>query len=771
MESLESILLELEQIFKKVPKKDLQIYSENLFQRVLDYKEHVSKGKLKYNLEKVASFLFLIRIINDIIDKSHNSESTDFIKEIDDMVISCLNNLANDKNLIQNLSNFLIENQIVNKSGFNISIDIQNLAKTFQSLIPPKIRKYIAAYYTKRESASLLAALSIMSAMNTKSPINRIADFSCGGGILLQESLEILLNLKDTLNEPKKKIEVFGNDIVEHAIQVSKISLYPKEKEFEVELTLVDGISITPQTPIPLKSGNNVGKYDLVIENPPFTRTERISSDHNETSIQAFITSNSLEKYYSKRMGLQSIFLFHADTMLNPSGTLAFVLPANIFNIDTKSLIENFFFDNKYHIKYVVGLSSNSYSFSEDCAYKEILLVAQKGTLDKNKITKFIQLSEIPDPIHAKKLAEMVNSSDQGEFKIESTNIQINPVPTLELLTSRIKWDTYFWSLPQDTTEALQLSKCPNLIPLSDSTEFSARTGFHSTYSNLLIVPNKYFTIQQTGPPDLENLTLIRQFDKKIIKIPMKYFSKCFREPKLYQKFYEKSEHYVYIHSEDIDPTIFKDFIGHLTECLKEIYESKEAGGIRKRDELDKKWFMHPKQTGALQKESTLFTFNRYGIWKRSNLCVLANEPITANDGFHLYAYEANEDLSPNLDESTALKLLCSWFNSSIHIMDFLSKCRVPAKHVQQVSLSDRQKMFVPIMNNINPSIWTKILEATDKLNDILPLSLLEQFNRVERKELDKLWIEALEIPLAGKNYEAILKNLYPQLIGLINNR
>ena len=74
-------------------------------------------------------------------------------------------------------------------------------------------------------------------------------------------------------------------------------------------------------------------------------------------------------------------------------------------------------------------------------------------------------------------------------------------------------------------------------------------------------------------------------------------------------------------------------------------------------------------------------------------------------------------------------------------------------------------------MNNINPSIWTKILEATDKLNDILPLSLLEQFNRVERKELDKLWIEALEIPLAGKNYEAILKNLYPQLIGLINNR
>ena len=256
MESLESILLELEQIFKKVPKKDLQIYSENLFQRVLDYKEHVSKGKLKYNLEKVASFLFLIRIINDIIDKSHNSESTDFIKEIDDMVISCLNNLANDKNLIQNLSNFLIENQIVNKSGFNISIDIQNLAKTFQSLIPPKIRKYIAAYYTKRESASLLAALSIMSAMNTKSPINRIADFSCGGGILLQESLEILLNLKDTLNEPKKKIEVFGNDIVEHAIQVSKISLYPKEKEFEVELTLVDGISITQANAIKIR--NNV---------------------------------------------------------------------------------------------------------------------------------------------------------------------------------------------------------------------------------------------------------------------------------------------------------------------------------------------------------------------------------------------------------------------------------------------------------------------------------------------------------------------------------
>ena len=774
-------------IFQSVPIDDLERYSSTLFSRLFDYQIPNSKGALKYDACKVSSFLFLIRFTEAIqADRQfkQNKNIKKNLEQITNDILDSLHILANSK--VQ-LNTILME--AINMGSFQSYS--HDLALQFQNLIPLKIRKHIAAYYTKQESARLLAFLAF------DPTAQRIADFACGAAILLQESIHafnaynqpfllekdaehqnglISQTNSENLGEHRsgnynekckeKVIFIFGSDILSSALLLSKLNLSTifSSHPFSFELKLCDALTLENESE--LSPGVQLGTFDLIIENPPFTRTERISDEHHETFIQKFVESKGLRKYYSKRMGLQALFLMHADSMLNDSGTLAFVLPANIFNIDTKIYLQNFFIDKKYHIRYAISLSSNEFAFSEDCNYKEILLIAKKGHLDDSVFTKFVQISKLPTLEQCFALAEKIKTSNISFSIVDSIDIKINIIKTVELLSANRKWDSYFWNSYGDQTGAiLDFSACQSLVPLSKSGEFSVRVGFHSTYSDLLIFPNEYFDIS-LDQNNSDGFILIRKEDGKSIKLAQTSFARAMRESKLYTKFIEQPSHYVFIHSEGLNAQLAEDVLGYLSKQLKIKYEKKIEKGGSAPEALDPQWYKHPTQTGALYKRSKLFTFNRYGLWKRTNLCVYTQQEATANDGFHLYSY-----IGKVLDEDEALLLLCSWFNSSLHIYDFFMKCRVPAKHVQQVSLSDRKNMLVPSVKTIDAATRKRILKITHVLNERLPIPLIDQFDLPERKELDMIWLEALDIEREEKKKDQILQKLYVYLKELLRSR
>ncbi len=765
----------LKGIFETMPGDSLKLFAERLFSRLFNYHITGSKGELRYDLSKVSAFLFLVRFCDEDQERRSLSETANDESKLDEIIKKCVEDVPHNAPLVK-----LLKKGVMGywKEEGNIGKDI-NFGKMFQSLIPLQIRKHIAAYYTKPGSARLLSLLAI------NENIKRIADFSCGAGILLEESYRALIsinsvsetnqlnaiNKKDQFQnevlipEKNMKIELFGSDILQSALILTKFNLSNLDSAnmISFDLLLFDGLSINPETELP--DNRKLGLFDMVIENPPFTRTERISQAHHNESIQKFINSRGLNTYYSKRMGLQLLFLMHADSMLKESGTLAFVLPANIFNIDTKSYLQKFLKDKGYAVEYLISLNSNEFSFSEDCSYKELLFIARKGLLNASSSTKFVQISKIPELQSCKAVATAILSSNDSNFSIDSVAISINRINTNELLTTNMKWDIYFWKKNSSFFPIHDWQNSDHLIPLSESNEITVRVGFHSTFSDYLIFPNIFFdiTIDSSNP---DNVILTRKEDQKQIVLPSKFFASSLREPKIYSRIIDDSAHFVYIHSDDLSGNTFEALLGYLTKKLKNNHQKKIERGLRTAETLEERWYEHPVKTGAKSKKANLFTFNRYGLWKRTNLCIYIRNRSTANDGFHLYAYNGKE-----LEEKEALLLLCSWFNCSFHIVDFLMNCRVPATHVQQVSLSDRMKMLVPKIGLIETHLRERILETTERLNEKSALLITEQLKISERKALDLLWMQVIGLEIENEKKEEYLDKLYTYIRSLLENR
>jgi len=289
-------------------------------------------------------------------------------------------------------------------------------------------------------------------------------------------------------------------------------------------------------------------------------------------------------------------------------------------------------------------------------------------------------------------------------------------------------------------------------------------TGFHSTHCDSLIIPNHLFKIsQEFGERGLE---VERIADGVKITIPRYFLRPCLREPKIYQHLYVNPQHWVLsINRNDILPEDFADlFLKYAQDLLACQVRKKFNKGGKVRENLDQFWYTHPHETGCDSKTGHLWTFNRYGLWMRGNAAFYTEQEVTANDGFHLYHYHDND-----IPEEEALQILNSWFNSSIHLFDFLRKCRVPATHVQQTLKPDREKMFVPVISSLTEVERTAILRATQEFWENGDGTILEQLNQNPRRVLDKAWLKCLHVE--DSQIDGLLDRLYNKLTHVISLR
>lgn len=344
----------------------------------------------------------------------------------------------------------------------------------FQRLIAD--RKFLAAYYTTPASAALLAGLAITpenvagggSWANADDVRNlRIADFSCGTGMLLSTAYQRVSQLHElaggdaeSLHSEMMASALTGCDVLPAAAHLTASMLsgahptvkynqssvltvaYGKQESGDVALGSLD--LLDPQgkfeiLSITARAAEGMGEveketwlslpdssFDVAIMNPPFTR----ATGHEGTKIgvpnpifAAFKSDKEEQQLMGAAMkrlttgtsahgnaGEASMFLALADRKLRSQGMLALVMPLSLMSgdawEDSRALIAKNYSD--LVLVSIAGADNEDMSFSADTGMGESLVVGCKSATGSTRAT-FVVLSERPAfPLLGASVAEQI---------------------------------------------------------------------------------------------------------------------------------------------------------------------------------------------------------------------------------------------------------------------------------------------------------------------------------------------------------------------------
>lgn len=252
----------------------------------------------------------------------------------------------------------------------------------------------------------------------------RIADIACGSGVFLVEAFQFLVDWVTNWylrNEPNHLIEIdngekkipfvekkdilvnsiYGVDIDAHAVETAKFSLLVKLLEKET------GPSISSETPalpdladnirhgnslvekadikrctlnkvlkiIPFEwsSINNGGKFDVIVGNPPYVKTEDMRKLTSNYEFEIYT-----EKYLSAYKQFDKYFLFieRAFELLKPSGRLCYIVPNKFFTNPAGSKLRACIGSR---LEIIADFGENQL-FEDKTIYSSIIMAKQGGT-------------------------------------------------------------------------------------------------------------------------------------------------------------------------------------------------------------------------------------------------------------------------------------------------------------------------------------------------------------------------------------------------------
>lgn len=212
--------------------------------------------------------------------------------------------------------------------------------------------------------------------------------------------------------------------------------------------------------------GFTVGRVEVVIMNPPFTRKQHVKPD-----FRAMLTSRfeDYREIASKESNLFGYFMLLADRFLVPGGRMAMVLPSSFLRQLSSAGIRGLLAE-RYVVEYIIQ-SGYRLAFSESSAFREILLVArmrESGLADRACVTA--RLDAMPDESNVGALATLLrNVSDTGrltpelESRAGKLGIVLSVLPPGGI-SQASEWQHL---LPGERIEGFELPESPALAPLS----------------------------------------------------------------------------------------------------------------------------------------------------------------------------------------------------------------------------------------------------------------------------------------------------------------
>ena len=265
--------------------------------------------------------------------------------------------------------------------------------RLFHALMPFRIRKLLAAFYTRPQAAELLCRLSL------RDPDETVFDPACGSGTILTAAYRHKLRLwreRRSLGNPHRRFceeEIFGADIMPFAVHLACANLAAMDVAETIEKTLIvqgdsldmiagkgyeGGVHQLGLLPHVLRARKTSGEeyrvvlpqggVDSIVMNPPFTKVERGIAD--------YVDMDKFRERVGGEVGLWAHFIALADSLLKPSARCGAVIPISIMRGRESARVREFVFE-RWTPKYLVK-STRSYAFSENAEYRDILLVADR---------------------------------------------------------------------------------------------------------------------------------------------------------------------------------------------------------------------------------------------------------------------------------------------------------------------------------------------------------------------------------------------------------
>jgi len=320
--------------------------------------------------------------------------------------------------------------------------------RLFHELMPDKIRKLLAAFYTRPIAADLLANLTI------DNPDVTVFDPACGSGTILTAAYKRKLNLwivsgrKENPHRIFCEEHLYGADIMPFAVHLTGANLAamdPKITLNKVQVILGDSLKLSPDGIFkpgyksllefigfdeePEKtntakaftvSGKSyeivLKRVDVVMMNPPFTKVER--------GIKKYIEMDRFSDIVGGEVGLWGHFIALADLFLKEGGIFGGVIPINILRGRESEKVRKLVF-KKWLPLYIIKATRN-YGFSEWTEYRDVLIIAKK-TKDKpqDHKVKFClikkDLTELTEE-DVKKIAELIKTSETVRSELVDVN-------------------------------------------------------------------------------------------------------------------------------------------------------------------------------------------------------------------------------------------------------------------------------------------------------------------------------------------------------------
>ncbi len=304
----------------------------------------------------------------------------------------------------------------------------------FTGQLFPKLledRSETAAFYTLPESAAILSRLAVdripVSEWSDLEEVKRVrvADFACGTGTLLRAAYQRVRRNFETaggedvraLHHSMMQESLTGTDINSLAAHMTAASLSTIEIKQKYEKTNVGSVAvrggktgaleflaeqqITNETGYSEVSGADPGdwmqihatdgEYELVIQNPPYTRarggrkvfdiagideTDRRRSQKRLTQLRGWLKRE--HRIANGQAGMGSDFSALADKKLRVGGIFASVLPLTAAHAESWSGFRDHFTSNYSSLTAIAFASDSRESMSADTGLNEMLLVCDK---------------------------------------------------------------------------------------------------------------------------------------------------------------------------------------------------------------------------------------------------------------------------------------------------------------------------------------------------------------------------------------------------------
>lgn len=325
--------------------------------------------------------------------------------------------------------------------------------RIFHALMPPHIRKMLAAFYTRPQAAEILARLAI------EDDTSSVFDPACGSGTILVAAYRVKQEIhhrRARAGSPHQQFceqDLFGADIMPFAVHLTCANLAAMDVGQKIERTQIilgDSLDLVagkvypsslqlalfrPLRKAKMISGEEyevkLDEVDVVLMNPPFTKVER--------GIRNYVNMERFKEAAGGEVGLWGHFVFLADQFLRDGGIFGAVLPINVLRGRESERVRSLLF-KKWTPLYVLKPTYN-YGFSEWAEYRDILVIARKEAPAPTHKVKFCLVKEnlnALDEAHIRALVEEVKGKET--LRSDWLDIDSHPLTELEPRFRNLMW-------------------------------------------------------------------------------------------------------------------------------------------------------------------------------------------------------------------------------------------------------------------------------------------------------------------------------------------